>query len=161
MSGSLPGRQPTTHGVDRAHALDLDHALALAGQVGRRALLGDRALGVLEPLLRPRSALATVGISSTGRAVKASPPPALADEQLLERGAALGEGQLEQRVVLAREQVEGDVHGGRLDGEALDARDGRVDALAERVEVLAPVGVAHDDLAVEHVAPGGKLSSGK
>ena len=36
-----------------------------------------------------------------------------------------------------------------------------MDALAERVEVLAPVRVAHDDLAVEHVAPGGKRELGE
>ena len=33
-----------------------------------------------------------------------------------------------------------------------DARLGRVDALAERVEVLAALVVEEDDLAVEHVA---------
>jgi hypothetical protein len=36
-----------------------------------------------------------------------------------------------------------------------------VDALAERVEVLAALGVEEDDLAVEHVAPGGELQLGE
>ena len=47
--GLLAGAPADEHGVDRAHALDLEHALALARAVARRALLGDRALGVLEP----------------------------------------------------------------------------------------------------------------
>ena len=36
-----------------------------------------------------------------------------------------------------------------------------MDALPERVEVLASLLIAHDDLAVEHVAPGGKLELGE
>ena len=36
-----------------------------------------------------------------------------------------------------------------------------MDALSEGVEILAPVGAANDDLAVEHVAPGGEAQLGK
>ena len=43
--------------------------------------------------------------------------------------------------------------GAKGDGQALDTGDGRVDALAERVEVLMAILTANDDLAVEHVAP--------
>ena len=82
-------------------------------------------------------------------------------EQLLERRAALGQGALQQRLVLAGEQVEDHVDGGRLDGQALDARGGRVDALAERVEVLAAVRAANDDLAVEHITAGGQDQLGE
>ena len=60
-----------------------------------------------------------------------------------------------------REQVEGDVHGWRLAGQPLDPRDRGMDALAERVEVLVAVGVADDDLPVEHVAAGGKGELGE
>ena len=70
-------------------------------------------------------------------------------------------GSVEQDLVVAREQVEGDVDGRRLPREAFDPRLRGVDALPERVEVLVPVRVAHHDLAVEHVAARGKLSSGK
>ena len=73
-------------------------------------------------------------------------------EQLLQRGTALGQGPLQQRLVFSGEQVEDHVDGGCLDGQALDARGGRVDALAERVEVLMALLAANDDLPVEHVA---------
>src|ERR1700684_960174 len=50
-------------------------------------------------------------------------------------------------------QVEGYEHSGRLSRKALHARDGGVDALSERVEVLAPVGTAYNYLPVQHIAP--------
>ena len=36
-----------------------------------------------------------------------------------------------------------------------------MDALLQRAERDAPIGVAHDDLAVEHVAPGGESELGE
>ncbi len=44
------------------------------------------------------------------------------------------------------------IHSRRLNRKTLHPRGRRVDALPECVEVLTPVGVAHDDLPVEHVA---------
>ena len=61
-------------------------------------------------------------------------------------------GQVEQRVVALGEQVERDEARRRGLGEHVDARLRRVDALAERVEVLPALGVEQHDLAVEHVA---------
>ena len=80
----------------------------------------------------------------------------------LEPVAALGLRQLEQRLVVEREQVERDEPRRRLLGEHVDARLGGVDSLAERVEVLAAVLVEEHDLAVEDVAARpGSDSSGK
>ena len=123
-------------GVDGAHALDLDHARALAGQVGRRGLLGDDALGLVQPVLGIGRGAHDVGQRDRRLDVR------------LERGAALVVGALEQDLVVERQDVEGVVGRRRLLGQARDARRGRVDALAERVEG------GGDDLAVEHVAPG-------
>src|SRR5205085_10835186 len=69
----------------------------------------------------------------------------------LARGPARIERALEQRLVVAGEQVKGHVPGRGLDREHRYARRRWVDPLLESVEVLAPVlGVDHD-LAVEHV----------
>ncbi len=100
------------------------------------------------------AAVSTVSINSIGDVGESL-------EQLLERRSALREGLLEQHLILAREQVEGDVGGGRLEREPLDPRGRRMDPLAERVEVLAAVAVAHDDLAVEHVAARGERELGE
>jgi hypothetical protein len=79
----------------------------------------------------------------------------------LELGAALLERQVEEHLVVAGEDVEGDEPRGRLLGEHVDARLGRVDALAERVEELHAVLAEDDDLAVEHVAPGREAQLGE
>ena len=135
--------------VDRAHALDLRHALALARQVRRVLALGDHALGALQPRLR------LVRVLGGGREVDG-----LLD-QLPEPVAALGLRQLEQHLVVEREQVEGDEARRRLLGEHADARLGGVDPLAERVEVLAALVVEQHDLAVEHVAALGERQLGE
>ena len=134
--------------VDRADALDLRHPLALAGEVRRSPLLGDRPLGVREPFARVPRVLGGLHQLDRSRA------ETVAGEQPLQGGATLRERTLEQRVLGLGEQVEGDVHRGRLGGETRNARGGGMDALTQRVEVLAPVAAAHDDLAVEHVAAG-------
>ena len=96
----LAGAPAHDDGVDRAHALDLDHADALARLVGRVGLLGDDALGLLQPML------------GLGRgAHHRRQLDGLVDERL-ERGAALEVRQLEQHVVVAGEQVEGDERAG-------------------------------------------------
>src|SRR5205085_12072952 len=77
---------------------------------------------------------------------------AVAFDQSLERRAALAEAAGEQQLAVACEQIEGDINGRRLGGQARDARSRRMDSLTQRIEVLAPVGAAHDDLTVEHVA---------
>ena len=120
--------------VDRPDALDLDHADPLARAVGGAGLLGDHALLLVQPAL--------------GLGGAADDRGQLEALERLERGAALEVGQLEQHVVVAGEQVEGDQARGRLGRESVDARLRRVDALAEGVEG------GRDDLAVEHVAAG-------
>ena len=136
--------------VDRPDALDLDHPDALAGLVGRAGLLGDHALGVLQPVL------GLLGGAHDRREL---------DRRSTSASSAARRsryGQLEQDVVVAGEQVEGDEARGRLLGQHVDARLGRVDALAEQVELLpARLAVDHD-LAVEDVAARRRTrSSGK
>ena len=75
--------------------------------------------------------------------------------------AADGLRELEQRLVVLREQVEGDEARRRLFGEHLDPRLGGMDALAERVEVLAALIVEEHDLAVQDVATFGKRKFGE
>ena len=66
---------------------------------------------------------------------------------------ALGQRTIEQRLVVERQQVEGDERRRRLGGEPAHARLGRVDALQQRVEVeTAIVRGRHDDLAVDDAA---------
>ena len=85
MFSSLPGPPAGDHGVDRPQALDLDHRLALAAQVGRVDLLRDHALAASRATARPRP----------GRRPAASARPCRASaealDELLERRAALGE----------------------------------------------------------------------
>ena len=132
--GLLAWAPPRHDGVGGAGALDLEHPPALPRPVGSGALLGDRALGVLQPAFGLADGV-DGGHQLDRGALEID--PAHPGEQRLERRAARAEGLLQQGVVVAREQVEGDVHRGRLAREQLDARGGRVDALAERVEVLA------------------------
>ena len=77
-------------------------------------------------------------VSSTGSAI-----------DLREPLAALVVGKLEQGLVVLGEQVERDELRGRLLGELLDPRGGRMDALREQVELLDAVD-RHDHLAVQH-----------
>jgi hypothetical protein len=72
-------------------------------------LLGDHALGVLDPLL----SLARPGYFP--HQLDRRWGEAAVGEQALERGAAPGKRALQQRFVVVGEQVEHDVHGGRLD----------------------------------------------
>ena len=149
VPSSLPGPPALDDGVDRPHALDLDHAGALARPVGRVELLGDDALGALQPLLR------AAGLEHDRREVDRGADP------LLEPRAALVLGQLEQALVALGQQVEGDEARRRLLGEHADPRLGGVDALAERVEVLPSLLVEQHDLAVEHVAAVRELELGE
>jgi hypothetical protein len=142
-------------GVDRPHALDLEHALALARPVRRLALLGDCALSALQPRL------GLGGAPHSGHQLDGGVGEPRACEQLLQRGPPLVERPLEQALVLAGQQVERDVDRGRLAGEAIDPRLRGVNALAERVEVLVSLGVAHDDLPVEHIPPRGQGQLGE
>src|SRR6185437_13161182 len=73
-------------------------------------------------------------------------------DDLLERRAALRERRVEQRRVGAREDVEGHERRRHLLGEAGDARGRGVDALLQRLEVLAAAVGADHELAVEDVA---------
>ncbi len=135
--------------------LTFDHPSALAGLIDGRALLGHRPLGSRQPELGLLDRVRR--LHQLDRRLR----PPRAAEQLLQSGAALGEGALQPRLVLQREQVERHIHRRRLARQALHARGGRVQALLQRVEVLAPILPADDDLAVEHVAARGKQSSGK
>ena len=72
-------------------------------------------------------------------------------KERLERGSARVERALEQRLVVACEEIKGYVPGGRLLREHRDPGHRRVDPLLESIEVLRPIlGVDHD-LAIEHV----------
>src|SRR4051812_17897912 len=141
---------PTAHDrVDRAHALDLHHPDALARPVGRVLALGHHAFGALQPRLR------------LGRILRGGREVDGLLDQLLEPVAALALGQLQQQLVADRQHVEGDEARRRLLGQHVNARLGGVDALAERVEVLAALVVEPHDLAVEDVAPLGELQLGE
>lgn len=130
----LLARPPAHHdGIDRAHALDLDHALARAGQVRARKLLGDHALLVAKPVLRLGGAV------DDGRQLD---PP-----DRLQRGLALLIGAAHQDLVADREHVEGDESRRRLRRQALDPRRGGMDAIAQRAERRG------HELAVDDVAP--------
>ena len=97
----LAGPPAGDDGVDRPQALDLDHRLALAAQVGRVELLRDHALAARQPglglgrVVDERRQLDRAGVVE-------------AAEQLLERRAALGRtGCSSAACVADREQVEG------------------------------------------------------
>ena len=144
---------PALHdGVDRPLALDLHHALALAGQVRRVELLGDHALGVLQP------ALGLLGRADRGGQRDARVGERVPGEEPLERVAAGREGALDQRRVAGGEQVEGDVAGRHLLRQLGDARRRGMDALRQRVEVGGGVAIeafgVDDDLPVEDVPAG-------
>ena len=137
----LAGAVAGDDAVERALAAHLLHALALARQVRRVEPLGDHALVLVQPAL-----------GLFGRAHLRAELDRGGRHERLEQRAALVERPLEQHLVVQREQVEGDDDRGRLGAHALDARGGRMDALLQRAERDAAVGVAHHDLAVEHVA---------
>ena len=78
-----------------------------------------------------------------------------------ERIAALVERPVEQGLVVGGEEVEGHVARRGLLRQPPDPRLGRVQALLERVEVLHALGVADDDLPVEHVPARHELELGE
>jgi len=84
----------------------------------------------------------------------------LGDEALQAR-APLTLGQDEQNLVVDAEQVEGDEAARRALGQHRDTAGGRVDALAQQVELLAAALVEDDDLAVQDVAPGRERQLGE
>src|SRR6185312_9883937 len=146
----LLARAPAAHDrVDRAHTLDLHHPRPLAGAVGGGELLGDDALGAVQP------GLGLLALARTGGQVDRLL------HEVLEDGAPLLVRDLEQGVVVAREHVERDEARGGLAGQALDARAGGMDALAQGFEVLDAAFPEHDDLAVEDVAPGREVELGE
>ena len=140
VPSSLPGRQPITTASIVRTRLILTMPTRSPGSSGASWRLA------ITPSACCSHGSASAGSSVQGvRSTGCSTQPA-------EPVAALGLGQLEQHVVVEREQVEGDEARRRLLGEHVDARLGGVDALAERVEVLAALVVEEHDLAVEHVA---------
>jgi len=145
----LAGPVADHDGVDRAHALDLDHPGALARPVGGVAVLGHHPLAMGEPRLGLVWIQGHRGQPDSDR------------RQLLEALATLRVGQLEQALILDRQHVKGDVVGRGLLGEHRDPRGGRMDALLQGAEVLLAVSGIDDDLAVDHVAPGGKAQLGE
>jgi hypothetical protein len=138
----LAGSPRVYDGVHGADALDLRHPHPLARTVRRVAILGDHALGAVEP------GGGGLWIVRAGRQVDGRV------DELLEARAALVLGQLEEDLVVAREQVEGHEARGRRLGEHGDPRGGRMNPLAERVEVLAAAVIEQDDLPVHDVPTG-------
>jgi len=106
----------------------------------RRDLLGHHALGAVQPVLGLR------GGGDHRRQLDR-----IGDERL-QRGPALGVRALQQHLVVQREQVEGHERRRHLHRQLRDARGGRVDALAQPVELLVAVRGTDDQLAVDHVA---------
>ena len=149
VPSALPGRQPIDDGVDRPHALDLDHAVALARacRARRRCLAIAPSAVWSHPSAASRS---PSGVSSMPSATMAS------------SAAPLGERQLEQRLVAVGEQVERDEASRASPRPASCTRDsaGWMRSWSVSNSSLA-LGVADHQLAVQHVAAGGKLSSGK
>ena len=85
----LAGPPAHDDGVDRADALDLGHADALARAVGRVLALGDHALGVVQPRL------------GLGRVLRRGREVDRLGDERGEAVAALGLRQLEQHLVVA------------------------------------------------------------
>src|SRR6185369_14508184 len=135
-------------GVRAAHVLHLDHG-ALAGLIGGALVLGDDAVetGALEapkPLLRHRAS------PIAGRDVDGA---AGAPESPLELPAPVRLRTRAQVAGAVREQVERDERRGRLRGELLHARRGRMETQLERVEV-EPARRRDHDLTVDDAAGG-------
>ena len=102
VPGSLPGRHPITTASIVRTRLIFTIPMRSPGAVGGIELLGHHALGAVQPRLRLRRPQDHRGQLDRRR------------DERLQRCAPLRVRQLEQDVVLAREQVEGDVDGGRL-----------------------------------------------
>src|SRR4051812_23648493 len=98
---ALPGRQPTTTASIVRMRLIFTMPTRYAGTVGPRGLLRDHALLVQQPVA------GAGGRVGDGRQLDGA-GLAEARDQGLERRAAFGVGQLEQHLVLAREEVERD-----------------------------------------------------
>ena len=145
VPSALPGRQPTTTASIVRTRLILDMPTRLPGSYAaswRLAITPSRSSSHGSA----SAGSSVVGVSWTGSATTAS-----------RRSAALASAAATSNDSSSNaSRSKRDEDGRRLLGEHVDARLGRVDALAERVEVLAALGVEEDDLAVEDVAPGGK-----
>ena len=160
MPSSLPGPPADHHAVGGSHPLHLHHPLALAGAVGGVELLGDHALARLEPWARPSAGSFASGVSSIEpAAVLFLPPSAATSDSSRSRRSA--NGWASSFVLPLGEQVEGPEQRRRLLGEHPHPRLGRVEAVLERVELLAAVGVEDHQLAIEHVAAGRELELGE
>ena len=143
-----PGTQPPTTTSWRVVFLIFSHdGCAPPRLVLRVQALGDDALEAL--LLGGREQLLTVADDVVGHA----PAPAVAELELGQARAALGVGQVHERVPVEPQQVEDDVGDRRLLGQAPDGRlRADVHAPLQRAEARLALGVEGDDLAVEHRA---------
>ena len=147
------------HHVDRADVLDLDHPLALPGDVGGVELLRDHALARKEPGLGGRHVLRQRGqLDGTRRGFLTT---RRRRDQLSQRLAALRERRLHQLGAVDRQRVEGAKQRRRLLRQHLHAGLGGVQTGLERVEHLAAVVVEDDQLAVDHVAALGEDELGE
>ena len=150
VPSSLPGRQPiTTASIVRTR-------LIFTIPVRSPGRYGASSSFAITPSAPCSHSCAPSGSTDGRRQVDR-----LVDERLQRARGARACGSVEQHLVAVGEHVEGDEARRRLLGEHLDPRLGRVDALAERVEVLAAVLVEQDDLAVEHVAAGRERELGE
>ena len=149
MFSSLPGRQPITTASIVRTRLILAMPLRSPGRYGASWRL---AITPSAPCSHgcASSGSSVAGVRSTGFSTSC---PSRSRRSRLR--------QLEQHLVVEREQVEGDEARRRLLREHADARLRGVDPLAERVEVLAALVVEQHDLAVEHVAALGELQLGE
>ena len=117
------------------------------GLVARVQALGDDALEAL--LLGGGEHLRAVADDVVGH----PPAPAVAELELGQARAALGVGQLHERVPVEPQQVEDDVGDRRLLGQPADrALRADVHAPLQGAEARPALGVEGDDLAVEHGA---------
>src|SRR5581483_1912465 len=140
LAAALLPADPCHDAVGGAVRLDLDDALARAGEVGEAEALRDDAVETRSAQrLQPVTAL--LDVARDRRELET-----LAD--LLELGAPLLDRPLVQLLPLPQQEVEGDEGGRNLPGEPPHAALGRVQAHLHRVEVERPVPSDHD-LAVE------------
>ena len=151
----LAGAPADDHQVGGPHPLDLDHALALAGPVGRVELLGDHALAALQP------GLGLGGILGERRQLDAARVRCQEPIRLLERGTALAQRDLQRAFPPTARMSNARKTAGVSSASIVDPRLRRVQAVLQRVELLGAVGAEDHQLSVEHVLAGGEPSSGK